>query len=296
MAFISELLGRSVTDVSGQAVGTIIDAIASLEGTIPHPKVVAFVVKPKRSGEPLVIPLALVHDPGKRAISLSVRLADIPVYSPATHDMYLARDLLDRQILDTSGARVVRVNDLEFARVNGNLYIANVDIGTIGLMRRLGLGRISKRVAGGRGRPPAGVISWDDIELLPGQQDIRLRVPGDKIAALHPADLAEILSDLSRSESGQLLESLEIGAVADTLEEVEPDFQASLVASMTDEKVADVLDEMEPDESRPECLIIERLRHYDRLVIVCPECMPRPTGAASLSANPRACWRTRSSD
>jgi magnesium transporter len=78
---------------------------------------------------------------------------------------------------------------------------------------------------------------------------MRLKVPGDRIAELHPADLAEILSDLSRIESGKLLESLDVKTLADTLEEVEPDFQASLIEAMPDEKVADVLEEMAPDEA-----------------------------------------------
>ena len=78
---------------------------------------------------------------------------------------------------------------------------------------------------------------------------MRLKVPGEKIAELHPADLAEIISDLTRAESGKLLESLDVKTVADTLEEVEPDFQASLVETMPDEKVADVLEEMAPDEA-----------------------------------------------
>jgi Mg/Co/Ni transporter MgtE len=96
---------------------------------------------------------------------------------------------------------------------------------------------------------PQGIISWDDVELLPGDQPMRLKVPGDKITELHPADLAEIISDLTRAESGKLLESLDVKTVADTLEEVEPEFQASLVETMPDEKVADVLEEMAPDEA-----------------------------------------------
>lgn len=80
-------------------------------------------------------------------------------------------------------------------------------------------------------------ISWDDVELLPGDQPMRLKVPGDKIAELHPADLAEIITDLSRAESSQFLESLDVKTVADTLEEVEPDFQAGLVEVMPDESV-----------------------------------------------------------
>jgi magnesium transporter len=78
---------------------------------------------------------------------------------------------------------------------------------------------------------------------------MRLKVPGEKISELHPADLAEIISDLNRAASGRLLEKLDTKQLADTLEEVEPEFQASLVRNMSDEKVADVLEEMEPDEA-----------------------------------------------
>jgi Mg2+ transporter MgtE len=169
---------------------------------------------------------------------------------PAEHDLYLARDILDKQIIDIDGVRVVRVNDLELSRVNGHMYVANVDIGGLGLLRRLGLAKAAQRFARRLGRQvPSGVISWDDVELLPGQGTMRLRVPSNKVADLHPADLAEILSDLSRTEGSRFLESLDLEQLADTLEEVEPEFQATLIEAMPDERLADVLEEMAPDEA-----------------------------------------------
>jgi magnesium transporter len=248
MAFVSELLGRPVSEVNGQRIGRLIDLVASAGNGIPHPRIVALVVKRARSQ--LVVPFSDVAVLIAPAIPLTKSLAEIVPYRPGERDLYLARDVLDKQIIDTSGVRVVRVNDLELARVNGHFYVANVDTGSLGLLRRLGLGTAVQKLTGrpGRGLPP-GVISWDNVELLPGDQAMRLRVPSDKIAELHPADLAEILSDLSRSESGRLLESLDVKTLADTLEEVEPDFQASLVEAMPDEKVADVLEEMGPDEA-----------------------------------------------
>jgi magnesium transporter len=87
------------------------------------------------------------------------------------------------------------------------------------------------------------------VELLAPDEEMRLKVPGEKISELHPADLAEIISDLNRAASGRLLEKLDTKQLADTLEEVEPEFQASLIRNMSDEKVADVLEEMEPDEA-----------------------------------------------
>jgi CBS domain-containing protein/sporulation protein YlmC with PRC-barrel domain len=247
MAFISELTGKPVSDLSGQRIGTLDDLIASVQN-VPHPVIVALVVK--RSGGLLIVPYSDVAVLIAPAIPLTKRLDTIVPYKPAQQDLYLSRDVLDKQIIDTDGIRVVRVNDLEITRANGNFYVANVDIGSVGLLRRLGLAHMTQRIASKLGRELSpGIISWDDVELISGDQPMRLRVSGDRISDLHPADLAEVLSDLNRTEGGKLLESLDAETAAETLEEVEPDFQASLVEGMSNEKVADVLEEMAPDEA-----------------------------------------------
>jgi CBS domain-containing protein len=248
MAYMSDLMGRPVADADGEYIGYLEDLIASIRGEVPHPVVVALVIK--RSSGALMVPFSDVVWLVSPAISLAKRTKEIVPYQTAEHDLFLARDVLDKQIIDTDGVRVVRVNDLELARVNGHFYVANVDVGGVGLLRRLGLAKVAQSLAGRFKRellPTA--IPWDEVELLPGNQPMRLKVPGKKMAELHPADIAEIISDLSRAESGKLLETLDVKTVADTLEEVEPDFQASLVETMPDEKVADVLEEMAPDEA-----------------------------------------------
>ncbi len=248
MAFLSELLGKPVTDLDGERIGNLDDVIAAVRGEMPHPTVLALVVK--RSGGPLLIPFADVAVLIAPAIPLNKKLKDIVPYQPVEHDLFLARDVLDKQIIDTNGVRVVRVNDLELTRVASSFFVANIDVGGLGLLRRLGVAKPAERVAARLHRTPsAGMISWHQMELLATDQPMRLRVPGDKLSELHPADLAEIISDLSPSESDKLLESLDVKTLANTLEEVEPDFQASLVEDMPDEKVADVLEEMSPDEA-----------------------------------------------
>ena len=248
MAYVSELLGRPVVEINGQRIGRLADLVASSRVENPHPKIVALVVKGPRAT--LIVPFSEVAVLLAPAIPLTRSREELVPYQPDATDLFLARDVLDKQIIDMNGVRVVRVNDIELARVNSHFYVANVDIGSVGLLRRLGLVRLANRLAGRRGRGAApGAVPRNDVELLPGDQPMRLKVPSDKIADLHPADLAEILSELSRAESNKLLESLDVETLADTLEEVEPDFQASLVETMTDEKVADVLEEMEPDEA-----------------------------------------------
>jgi magnesium transporter len=132
-------------------------------------------------------------------------------------------------------------------------------------MRRMGFRKMANYLAG---RVKWKGIAWDDIELMRRDQDMRLRVPAEKLHELHPADLAEIVSDLNRLESGQLLDTLDVAHLADTLEEVEPEFQAELIEHMTDEKVADVLEEMEPDEAADLLGDMPRDRKEDLLALM----------------------------
>jgi CBS domain-containing protein/sporulation protein YlmC with PRC-barrel domain len=248
MAFLSDILGRTITDLDGNYVGKLEDLVAREQVEFAYPVVDALVVN--RRGEKQIVPYSAVMSLFAPAIPLKCHVEDVPTYEPDENDVFLSRDVLDKQIIDTDGARVVRVNDLELVRVNGTLYVSNVDVGMMGILRRIGLGHTTQVIASGlHMRLPDNIISWDAVELLRHDQFMRLRVPADSIAELHPADLAEIISDMNKLESGQLLEAMNVEQVADTLEQVETEFQVELVESMSDEKVADVLEEMEPDEA-----------------------------------------------
>lgn len=249
MPYVSDLLGRPVADVDGQRIGQVRDLIVStVKSGIHHPEVVALVVK--HGNVVTKVPLSDVAVLVAPAVPLTKPKGEVTSYQGSDSDLYLARDVLDKQIIDTDGVRVVRVNDLELAKLNSHFYVVNVDVGTLGLLRRLGLAKLATRVAGRfRRQPPPGVIAWDNVELIPGSGPMRLRVPGAMLSELHPADLADIIGDLSRPESSRFMEAMDVKTLADTLEEVEPEFQASLVQSLSDDKVADVLEEMAPDEA-----------------------------------------------
>ena len=248
MAFLSDILGRTITDLDGNFVGKLEDLIARERAEFTYPLIDALVIN--RRGDRQIVPYSAVMSLFAPAIPLKCHVEDVPTYEPDENDVYLSRDVLDKQIIDTDGARVVRVNDLELVRVNGTLYVSNVDVGMMGILRRIGLGGATRTIAAGLHlRLGESAISWDAVELLRHDQFMRLRVPAESIAELHPADVAEIISDMNRLESGQLLEALNVEQVADTLEQVETEFQVELVEHMSDEKVADVLEEMEPDEA-----------------------------------------------
>ncbi len=248
MAFISELTGRPVTDIDGRQIGVLKDLIARSTKEFLHPVVDAIIVRGKDGDRAFsyseLAALLSAAIPLKRSADL------IPAYEFQDDDIRLVEDVLDQQILDTDGARVVRVNDIELVRVNGNVIVSNVDIGLLGILRRIGLEKLGRWAARQfRTDLSKGAISWEFVEPLTHDRSMRLKVPSSKLADLHPADIAEIISDLNRAEHGDLLHKLNLKQLADTLEEVEPDFQANLIEHLPDERVADVLEEMAPDEA-----------------------------------------------
>ena len=248
MPYVSQLIGKPITDPDGDPVGTLKDILAANRGPIYHPFVVA--IQARMRSRDFFIPINHVAVLFGPAVVLKDSLDAIAPYEPDANDLYLVNEVLDKQIIDTDGLRVVRVNDLQLTRAEGNIYVANVDISGAGLLRRLGLASLARRMTRRRSESaPSGIISWDDVELISTDEPLRLKVPGERMSELHPADLAEILSDLSRQDGSKLLESLDNEALADALEEVEPDFQASLVEQFPDERLADVLEEMEVDEA-----------------------------------------------
>ena len=245
MAYLSDVVGKPVIDVEGENIGKVTDILAVRKEGMPHPLVTAVQVRRKKIE--FLIPIVDVAALIAPIVPLNRKFSEITPYLPNETEIYLARDILDKLIIDINGVRVVRVNDLEVTRVNGDYFIANIDVGVGGLFRRLGGGALGRKK--GKSAEKPGVISWDSVELLGTDEPMRLKVPQEKLAELHPADLADILEDMDRLESGRFANRLEISQLADTLEEVETDFQAHIIEDMPDEKVADVLEEMAPDEA-----------------------------------------------
>ncbi len=267
MAFISEMLGKTVSDFEGEAIGSLDDILAVTLPNYSHPLIKAIIIKTSAGKLNVAIDeVAVLIAP---AIPLKKHQKDLHLITIEDSDLLLVRDILDKQIIDTNGVRIVRVNDLEIKKVGEQYFVVNVDIGGMGLMRRLGIARYiqkfnSKLKEGGK----SSIISWDVIELISKNESMKLKVPSDKLKDLHPADIAEIVSDMNRMQSGEFLNQLDVKVLADTLEEVEPDFQASLVEGMADERVADVLEEMAPDEAADLLAELPKRRSEDILELM----------------------------
>lgn len=162
----------------------------------------------------------------------------------------LKRDVLDRQIIDIQGRKVVRVNDILLDAVSGDLVLRRVETGLAGAVRRLLAGlvtpRVVRRVADGL---PEKGIPWDFVGLVePRSSRIRLKVH-QQLARMHPADLADIIEDLGRVERTAIVSSMDPVVAAEALSEAEPAVQAAVVETLETGQAADVLEEMQPDEA-----------------------------------------------
>ncbi len=249
--FFSRLLGKQVIGADGKALGRLTDLeVATGE---PYPLVEGLVVR--IGGRRHQLPWSDVAE-----VNGAVRLKPeakpvLAVEAPAQDRLRLAEEILDRQIVDIEGAKLVRVNDLHFLAVKGALRIAHVDVGFRGLIRRMGWewlvdGAVSLI------RPSAGylhadqLLSWklvQPIESTPGR--VRLEVTQRTLASLHPADLAEIMEELDHHQRATLFKRLDVETAADALEETSPEVATELLEAVPPEHAADILEEMAPDEA-----------------------------------------------
>ena len=150
--------------------------------------------------------------------------------------------------MDVEGHKLVRANDLRLARTNGHYRLIGVDIGGQALMRRLGLQPLAKRLGMG---VKENFIAWEDVDPLASSdaQGIKLRVSHESLAKLHPADIAEIVEELSINEGVALLETMDDETAADAMEEITPEKQVTLLQEMASARAADILEEMDPDDA-----------------------------------------------
>jgi magnesium transporter len=244
MVYLSDVLTLPVVDNQGRHIGAVADLVVNTREAFPV--VAAVVVTPATARTPLPVKSAPLIIPWRQIISieeprlrLNVAREQIHTYSPHPGDVYLGRDVLDKQIVDTHGRRVVKVNDLKLAQVRGAARLLGADIGFWAFFRRLLPFRFTERL-----------VPWNyvqQVEQEPG--DVRLRVPQTSLADLHPADLADLLEEMHPEAAAAVLKSLDVETAADALEEVEERYQAPLVEEMPADQASDVLEAMPPDEA-----------------------------------------------
>lgn len=244
MAYISELIGRAVRDHRGNTLGRLTDLLILPEEKSEYPRVVALALGAEE--QPKLFAWQGTEDLAGNIIVLQTQPQ---AYQETGHEIFLSRDVLDRQVIDVEDHRMVRVNDLELGRIGSDYRLINVDIGGRGLLRRLGVEDLTERIAERFSlRIPNNAVSWCDLSFLP-DKGVRVNVPRQSLKELHPADIAEILEDVGPRMAGELIRDLGDEKIADTLAELETDFQAEVLESFPEERAADIVEEMEPDEA-----------------------------------------------
>src|SRR3954462_10883290 len=246
---LSELLGASVRDATGAVRGRVREiAIAPQD----HPTRIAFLIVKTPSGERMPAPDAITS--AGATVRSAREAAEWERFAPSDGLLLLKRDLLDQQIIDIHGRKVVRVNDveLESTPVNSHLLIdvVAVDVGARGAIRRLSKGVVpSFTLRALLERIPPRVIPWQFVDLLetdPARR-VKLKIAYKGLAQLHPADIADIVEDLAPAERESVFETIDEEVAAEALEEIDPDIQVSIVESLDKDRAADIVEEMDPD-------------------------------------------------
>lgn len=245
MLYLSDILGHSVYDSEDREIGWLKDVAAFM-----GPKFPALTkIRVRKGRETFYLRWSevlgldshnlILREPGRRLDQAKLD----------ERELLLGRNVLDKQMVDTSGRKIVRVNDVTLGLTGGLVRVTGVAIGFPSILRRLGfVGILWSLFPFLRLRDH--VVPWDSVVPLDYMApNVRLNVQMDKLAKLHAADLARIVSDLSLAERSMIFDSLDDDTVADIIEEFEPNEQAEMLDAIDDERVPDVVGKMEPDDA-----------------------------------------------
>lgn len=245
--FVSEILKKPVLDPKGEGIGKVSDLIV-VRGD-PLPKISGLIIE--KVNRLFYLPWQEVSIFNKRIIASVKYSEELQPYEPSEEDLIIVRDILDKQIVDANGVKVVRVNDIKIEGYNDDAVLIAVDVGMRGILRRLGIERGGENIMRlFRTRLPYNLISWNYLQPLePKLTGISLTVPRQMLSGLHPADLAEIISQISHKEGATFVKGLDVETAAEALSELETDKQAEIIKDMDTDKASDIIEVMSPDEA-----------------------------------------------
>jgi magnesium transporter len=253
MLHATDLLGGEAYDRDGHFVGQVTELFIE---PADQPNRVARVLLGRGKYLPLVARYDSIAFVAPGVIRLNIEEKDLEHYQANEAWLAMRKDLLDQQIIDTSGRKVVRVNDIDIAeqRINGTveLRVTHVDVGLTGAARRLLHGVASPGLIRGlTTKLPTRVIPWEFVNLIEPDplRRVKLRITHQKLERMHPADLADIMEDLSPLERQSIIASLDEETAAEALAELDTRLTTQIVEGLAPQKAADILEEMEPDQA-----------------------------------------------
>ena len=253
MIYLSQLLGNPVYDLDGERIGRVCD-LGIATGEV-FPRVTALAVEGPGSTPLMISWRKYVESFDEDEIALKVVSTDIRFSYLQPDEVLIARDLLNKQIVDTLGMRVVRVNDLKLSDTSSaQLRLLGAEVGTRGLLRSIspGFERAVCHVARAMGRSiPERIIAWNYMDLLERDlSNVKLSVSHKTLDELHPADIADIIEQLDPRLRGQVFAQLDEEMAAEAMAEIDDEeMAATLVSGMEDAAASRVLSEMDPDDA-----------------------------------------------
>ena len=251
MIYLSRMLGKPVLDTAGEEIGTINDIAIATGEVFPRVTSLAFLGPDKT---PFMLSWRkFVDEFDGDAVRLNVTAPQIRFSYLQPDEVLLARDLLNKQIVDTQGMKVVRVNDLKLSESRNQLRLLGAEVGARGILRSISPALESSVawVAGLIGRElPENIIAWNYMDLLDRDlSQVKLSVTHKRLHELHPADVADILEKLSPNQRARVFDHFDNEQAADTISELEDELQADVIGDLSERRASDLLAEMDPDDA-----------------------------------------------
>jgi magnesium transporter len=250
--YLSRVIGKKAFDVNGRFVGIVKDLLANSDSSkhsLGRLQIEGITLKYNNQTSLFSFKYFRIEKVKSKIKVICDQLVELSNESVNNH-LYLVDAVLDKQIVDLNGRKLVRVNDVRLMSVANGTFTVAVDIGVEGLLRRIGIVKPLKLILSlFKTSIPAKFILWEDIEAIGFlHQNIKLSKSYTKLQTLHPSDLADIIEDLGKKASTEVFSALDEEKAADVLEELETETQVHILESLPIEKAADVLDKMPADE------------------------------------------------
>jgi CBS domain-containing protein/sporulation protein YlmC with PRC-barrel domain len=245
--YLSEVLKKDIIDQHGKRIGALWDLVIVPGARFPG--VIKLVLKNRK--QLIEVPVTDVHLFNKFVIALNLSEKPLAHYRHHEGDILIKRHILDKQILDVNGAKVVRVNDLKLGESDGIVCIVGIDVGLNGILRRIDGGRTIQKTFALLKKPiKEHIIDWNFLQTIdPHLRNLTLNVARKQLGELHPSDLAQILSEILPEEGTLLLSSVDEELAGEALHEVSTEVREKIFQEMDKEMISDILEEMPPDEA-----------------------------------------------
>jgi magnesium transporter len=253
--YLSRLLGCNIYDVRDNILGRIHDVYVRIYTSLNdnqenRPQVTGFLIRVNGKNKDVVLENLQIVKFGIH-YKVQCRAMTIVSHDKLSDSVLLKETILDQQIVDINGRKLVRVNDIRMIAVPAGTFVVAVDVGTEGLLRRLGVDGFFKKILRPfKGRIPSKFILWDDVQTIdPITFNIQLSQSRSKLNTIHPSDLADIIEDMSKNYQASVFYSLDEEHAADVLEELRVKEQVHIIESLPLGKAADVLEKMPANEA-----------------------------------------------